>query len=246
MSTTNFTATTRIRQAINDVLQDTDGDTVDDDLRSLLSDEQIEEFIVQNIRQQEAVYVFQRLGTASNYFRYFSLTEQQHFFDPTFDENTDILTTGVSTNGAPSATVLTAAASTFVTDGVEVGDLVTNTTTGETATVVSVDSETQITTGAIVSSYTALDAFTVTRVVVYEMHSNGYIKVDSSTVPETSIAVTATIVHVGYVLYDIFMYLAHHYAQKANFRVVGTDVAYDSIYSNLVKQAHLARGVYSV
>jgi len=210
------------------------------------------------------------------------------------------------TNGAPSATVLGGTSSTFVSDGVEVGALVTNRTTGYTATVVSIDSQVQVTTGAITGNYTAGDKFDVANVnsdlrtmlndeqveefiiqniqqqeavytfqrigtasmfyryfdldcqghffeptftgevgVDYEMHSNGYIKATAGAPVDTNILVTATVVSVGYVLYDIFMYLANRYAQKASFQIVNNEVVYDNVYKHLVKQAHLARGAYS-
>ena len=51
--------------------------------------------------------------------------------------------------GADSATVCIASAATWIADTVSVGDLVTNSTDGSTATVITVDLETQVTTTAL-------------------------------------------------------------------------------------------------
>lgn len=172
MATVSYTVQTRIREMINDRLQDTNGDATDDDLRSMLSDEQIEEFIIQNIREQASGYVFQRLNSTSNYYKYFTLDAQQHFFDASF--------------------------------------------TGE----VGVD---------------------------YEIHSNGYIKVTGGSPTATSYTVTASVVHVGYVLYDIFMFLANHRCQEVNTMVYNGEFKnIEQTYNSLVKQAHLCRGAYSI
>lgn len=61
-----------------------------------------------------------------------------------------LIETKLATITGDGATTLTAAASTFITDGVlAAGDLVFNTTDNSTATIVSIDSETQITTTAL-------------------------------------------------------------------------------------------------
>ena len=59
--------------------------------------------------------------------------------------------------GATSTTVCIASGATFATDLVAAGDWALNTTNNERAIIVSVDSETQITTTAITSSWTATD-----------------------------------------------------------------------------------------
>jgi len=68
--------------------------------------------------------------------------------------------------GATSATVAIASAATWQTDTVSPGDIVTNATDGSTAVVVSVDSETQLTstalTGGTLDVYTATDSLTIT------------------------------------------------------------------------------------
>lgn len=63
----------------------------------------------------------------------------------------------ICTNATPSTTVCETATATFITDGVNVGDIIKNTTTVNEAIIVSVDSETQVTTEIITGSYTAGD-----------------------------------------------------------------------------------------
>lgn len=65
------------------------------------------------------------------------------------------------TNAAPDATECTAALATFVTDGVAVGDIAFNETTGEQALVTVVVGETELTTAAITSLWTAGDVVIV-------------------------------------------------------------------------------------
>lgn len=72
--------------------------------------------------------------------------------------------TGVAT-GAASPTVLIDATATFNTDGVMVGDAVVLDVGGETADVVSIQSETQLTTGTLsaAGSYDPSEAYTITK-----------------------------------------------------------------------------------
>lgn len=63
--------------------------------------------------------------------------------------------------GATSATVLVASGSRFIRDGILAGATIRNITTGNTATIVSVDSQTQLTTTSITGSWTAEDTFEI-------------------------------------------------------------------------------------
>lgn len=76
--------------------------------------------------------------------------------------------TGTCT-GTTSTTVLKDTAATFITDGVLYGDTITLTIGSETATVVSVDSETQITSTALSSTgtYDTGEAYSIARAASY-------------------------------------------------------------------------------
>jgi len=76
------------------------------------------------------------------------------------------IATGTHTGVADSATVLTDSEATFIaTSNVKVGNVVRNTTDGSTGTVVTIDSETQITTSALVdgtdNDFDVDDAYTI-------------------------------------------------------------------------------------
>ena len=76
-------------------------------------------------------------------------------------QNIGLLDEETCTNASPSATVLEATSANFFTGNVLVGSTVKNLTTNNTATVVSVDSATQVTTTSITNNYTGTDVFNV-------------------------------------------------------------------------------------
>jgi hypothetical protein len=106
-----------------------------------------------------------RYGSAWGEFNFYM--EQVGFDTFTAQEGVQLGGADINTNAAPSATVCTCATATFTTDGVAAGDKVKNTTTGNEALVVSVDSETQLTTASITGSYTADDVIEVWQMLKY-------------------------------------------------------------------------------
>lgn len=77
--------------------------------------------------------------------------------------------TGTATNSPGNGTDLTDGAATFITDGVLIGDAITNDTDGSSATVAAVLTETTITTvalsGGVDDEWQTSDAYTITRTV---------------------------------------------------------------------------------
>jgi len=99
---------------------------------------------------------------------------QKEYQDVPFDNEI----TGTADAGG-SSTVLIDSVSTFVTDGVSVGDTIENTTDASVARVVSVDSETQITTTALKNgtdnTFSSGDSFTI-KSVNYKINSSWNLK----------------------------------------------------------------------
>jgi len=109
-----------------------------------------------------------------------------------------VVTTGTATNVAPSATVLTASGDTFTTDGVAVGDTVYNETDGSSGTVLTVDSETQLTLSAALIGGTA-NTFTSgdTYRVVDDSFALGSAKWDLDSTVIAAIAMTTSYAQIG-------------------------------------------------
>jgi hypothetical protein len=102
--------------------------------------------------------------------------------------------TGTQT-GSESATVLVDSAATFVTWGILVGDIITNTTDGSWAQVASVDSETQLTTTALTGGTDNLwqlnDGYSIhTLPVTYDGTDTAYVPFIDQEATSTSITIT--------------------------------------------------------
>lgn len=119
---------------------------------------------IDNETPQSGVLRVVQMGTATR-------VEQQYYYaswsSATFTLNSSTargLSLAVTGAVGGSSTILTDTSATFQTWKVSVGDTITNTTDGSTATVVSVDSQTQITTTALTggtgNTYENLDVFT--------------------------------------------------------------------------------------
>jgi hypothetical protein len=89
------------------------------------------------------------------------------------------------TTAAPSATDCTAATATFQADGVAVGDIAYNVTTGEQALVTVIVSETELTTESITSLWTATDS-----VEVY----TGRVDIEIPTATDTNITLALSVI----------------------------------------------------
>lgn len=108
------------------------------------------------------VRVISKSGQEHRY-RYTSISAAQFVLANKYD--------GFVADAGGSATVLIDAAATFSTDGVEEGDLVFNVTQGEFVKVVSVDSETQLTTEALSSGIWDGDTYDINSLV--ETYADG-------------------------------------------------------------------------
>ena len=153
---------------------------LDDTAATMLTANEIDRIIVQNLYKQQT-WSFQKITDnlyTSDYEPMLYLYNMNGFVGEanlayTLYSNagsiiaTSIPDTGTHTAVASSATVLTDSAGAFVTNGCDVGDVVTNSTTSNTATIVTVDSETQLTTTSITGSWNTSDVYSVATTVVH-------------------------------------------------------------------------------
>ena len=103
---------------------------------------------------------------------------------------------GTATSGSSGQTLIDSSADFGGTDNVQVGDVIRNTTTGESGYVVSVDSSTQLTTSGLSSGWSVNDAYDTNKLDRdYNGSDTAYVPFIDTTASSTSVSVT--------VLYDV-------------------------------------------
>src|SRR3990167_9278419 len=144
----------------------------------VFTDAEIKRWIFARLRSVETTYTFQKISTTL-----FAMLGSSDYgfwlWNPTI---TGVDVTGTAT-GASSPTILIDSNATFITDGITVGQTVTLDVGGNTATVVSIQSETQLTTTALsaTGNYDAGEAYTITT--VYLINARGSIEVTAGQLP---------------------------------------------------------------
>lgn len=102
-----------------------------------------------------------------------------------FEQRVTKLSTGTVTTPNAAGTILIDSAATFIADGVQPGDMVQNTTDGSSATVASVNSETQLTlvtalTAGVDNQFDSSDAYTVYDWVQCNVSGGNLVSVDAT------------------------------------------------------------------
>jgi len=150
---------------------------------------------IDNETPQSGVLRVRQMGTAT-------LVEQQYYYyswtSATFTLNSSTargLSLTVTGGAGGSATVLTDTEATFQTWKVAIGDTITNSTDGSTATVVSIDSQTQLTTTALTgggNTYENTDVYTFATLLTqtYVSGDKAYVPIINETAVGTSVGNT--------------------------------------------------------
>ena len=207
----------------------------------IMSDAEIKGFIFQNFVTQESTWTLQKYTD-----NYYALPDTENFgvwiWNPTFDSEA---ITGTVT-GAQSTTVLIDSTATFETDGVTVGQTVSLDVGGETAAVVSIDSETQLTTAALSDSgtYDAGEAYTVIN--EYTVYARGAIEVTEGKHSTDTIAVTGARVNFPNVMVQILHWLATHRCQEVAQNSLSGSTDPSRVKDELLQMAEYWQGVTGV
>ena len=175
----------------------------------VMSDAEIKRFIFQNFLETSTTITLQKF--TNNYYGIIGYPDfGVWIWNPTF---TGEVTTGTVT-GAQSTTVLIDSAATFETDGITVGQTVSLDVGGETALVVSIDSETQLTTAALSGSgtYDATEAYSIPN--EYTMNARGSIEVTEGKHSTDTIAVSGARVNFANAMAQLLHWLATHRCQE--------------------------------
>lgn len=207
----------------------------------VFTDAEIKRWIFARLRSVETTYTFQKISTTL-----FAMLGSSDYgfwlWNPTI---TGVDVTGTAT-GASSPTILIDSNATFITDGITVGQTVTLDVGGNTATVASIQSETQLTSTALsaTGSYDAGEAYTITT--AYLINARGSIEVTAGAHIADSIAVTGALVDFSTVIVDICQWLATHRAQEISEAMGGGSYNSSGVYSQLMQIAEKWQGITGI